>query len=407
MNTSELTWAPRRHHEVEAVELDGELVLWLDGEVHRLNPTGVAVWRLLDGTRRLGDLVGALASEFSIDRDRVERDVVALCRQLADHGLLEGTEVSHPPRRRIISPGPETGPGPRPGPMSQDVTWGHSSGALRALDHAFGIRSTDAAIARYLERVLQALAVPGAATSWYSVVDLGARVPLRWGIYLDDLDLVSVADADTAVRHVLWHVNTEVVRLARRHLLVHAAGAMHDGAAIVLPGRINAGKTTMVSGLVLAGYQYLTDELVAFDLDTGEIDPYPRPLNIGRKGWSTLERLRPPDWHEDAEFPRHQWHVDVAALRPGAVAGRSSARFVVVPQFESGGPTRLEPISRAEALEVTYRQAMNPLVHGAAGFKAVARAVDACQCARLLTGSLDPAVTAVRGLVEGRTAQFA
>jgi hypothetical protein len=274
---------------------------------------------------------------------------------------------------------------------------------LRALDHRFTIRSTDGVVSRYLERVLGSLADDmhghGADGSPpYSVV---ASADSRgYDLYLGDVPLVVAADADVAARHLLWHVNTEATRLATRHLVVHAAAAVCNGDGVVLPGRMNAGKTTLVTGLVLDGCGYLTDELVAFELTSGDIDAYPRPLSVGQRAWPLLDRLRPLAEEAVAADTSRQWHVDVGRLRPGAVASRARPRFVVMPAFDAGAPTTLEPVSRAAALETTYRHAMNAAVHGRAGFRLLAAVAGGCRAARLVSGDLEPAVRAVRRFME-------
>ena len=43
---------------------------------------------------------------------------------------------------------------------------------------------------------------------------------------------------------------------------------------------MESGKTTLTAGLVRAGFDYLSDEAVAFDWDTLDIVPYAKPLSI-------------------------------------------------------------------------------------------------------------------------------
>jgi hypothetical protein len=47
------------------------------------------VWRLLTVPRPVNELVDAVLAEFEVDRERCERDVVALLQEMAERGLVE------------------------------------------------------------------------------------------------------------------------------------------------------------------------------------------------------------------------------------------------------------------------------------------------------------------------------
>lgn len=62
-------------------------------------------------------------------------------------------------------------------------------------------------------------------------------------------------------------------------VFVHAGVVAWNGVAILFPGRSLAGKSTLVHELVRAGATYLSDEYARIT-STGEIAPYPRPLQL-------------------------------------------------------------------------------------------------------------------------------
>ncbi len=215
-------------------------------------------------------------------------------------------------------------------------------------------------------------------------------------LYFDGEGLLETPDTDRVARYMLWHVNYEVITTTSTHFLVHGAAVTIGREAVVFPGEMNAGKTTLAAGLVLDGFGFLTDETVALNLSTGMIDPYPRPLNIGRGSWGVLASLRPADCDEEDPIARVAWHVDPGTIRPGAVASSATLRWVVAPRFEQGGPTRLDPISRAEAAMLLYRNAFNRHRLGSAGIRALVDAMRHADCARLPNGDLADAVASVR-----------
>ncbi len=70
--------------------VDGEALLIhrSSGDLFSIDSVGTSVWRNIDGTRTVGDLVELIMDEYDVDRARVEADVLRLVEQLADEGLI-------------------------------------------------------------------------------------------------------------------------------------------------------------------------------------------------------------------------------------------------------------------------------------------------------------------------------
>jgi hypothetical protein len=387
-----LDFVPIPARDVESTAFDGERLVWRGAALHRLDTVGGLVWECFDGRSTLREISRMLADSFAATEADVQRDIATMCEELLDEGLLEGGE----PRRW------EPDPPPRPGrppdkPLAPDRTVPHATTRFVALGFDFAVRTDDARLAAYFDRVLASFANSGTPARWYSVVK--ADDADAFDIYFGEEGLLGGADADLVARYLLWHVNYEVIATTATHLLIHASGATIGGQAVVLPGVMDAGKTTLVGGLVLDGFGFLTDELVALNLRTGRIDPYPRPLNIGRGSWDVLAALRPADRDEDDPIPRLAWHVDPGSIRPDAVARPAALRWVIAPRFRRGSPTRLEPLSRPEAVALLHRHAFNREQAGAVGVRALVEAVRQARCTRLENGDLAEAVAAVRRFV--------
>jgi hypothetical protein len=69
--------------------LDGEAVILRadSGTLHRLNPTGTAVWERMDGTCSLHDMAQLMVAEYDVDADDAARDIGALAEELIAAGL--------------------------------------------------------------------------------------------------------------------------------------------------------------------------------------------------------------------------------------------------------------------------------------------------------------------------------
>jgi hypothetical protein len=271
--------------------------------------------------------------------------------------------------------------------------WRRTTPVYEALGLTFCARLMGDDLADYLETILTPLRAPSGTVSAhrFSVLDEGERYQRRYAVYFDGLPIARTASEPMALVYVLWQLNRAVVEASNRWLLLHAAAAERDGAAVLLPAPMDAGKSTLVAGLTLRGFGYLTDETVAIDPPTARVDPFPKPLSIEMGSWEALAPLRPQLDARFARFSDEVWHVVPDAIRPGAAARACTARAIVSPRFEPGATTALEPITRAEAVMMLAEHAFNFPAHGAAGLDTLAALVRPCLCYRLTVGSLDDA----------------
>jgi hypothetical protein len=79
-----------RSPEVLFQNFDGEGVL-LDlasQSYFGLNPVGMRIWELLEQSQPLRATVDTLASEYAVEHERLEADLLALVDQLAQAGLV-------------------------------------------------------------------------------------------------------------------------------------------------------------------------------------------------------------------------------------------------------------------------------------------------------------------------------
>lgn len=83
------------------------------------------------------------------------------------------------------------------------------------------------------------------------------------------------------------------------HLLFHAAALSYRDKGIILAADSGCGKTTLTLALVRQGFKFLSDEVAALALKSGELVPYPRSLLV-RKG--TFHLFQQWGW----EWPSHQ-----------------------------------------------------------------------------------------------------
>ena len=222
----------------------------------------------------------------------------------------------------------------------------------------------------------------------------------RWVFAIDGEERVRADHPEELVAPMVQTLNTEAIG-AWPGSVCHAGGVSLDGRAVVLPADPESGKTTLTAGLVRAGFAYVSDEGVAFDVGTTRIEPYPKPLSLDRGSWALFPELEPHAGFATDAYKRDQWQVPPTAFRPDAVSGPCDARFVVFPKYVEGATTELTPMSRAEALVELAKNTFHFNTRSRAALEELDPVVRACSCHRLTVGALDTAVACVTELVSG------
>jgi len=282
----------------------------------------------------------------------------------------------------------------------EDVPWVHSTSRLRALEFDFAVRTADAGLGRYLDRIFGSLAVPGSPAHLYSLVDPD-HAPFKLPrLFLDSEEIFAANEFPWVVEHLLWHINRQVVERSSSYLLLHSSAVERDGSALLFPASMESGKTTLAAGMVRAGLRYVTDEAVAIAPATGVVHPFPKALAVDPGSWSTLADFRPPvdaglEW-----LTASQWQVSPAAIRSDAVAGPCRPVLIASPRYVAGARTELLPLGRADAVVMLIENAFNFSVHGGRGLELLANMARACACFRLTIGDLDEACLLLLGALD-------
>ncbi|MGB7794001.1 MAG: hypothetical protein WCC08_19120 [Terrimicrobiaceae bacterium] len=120
--------------------------------------------------------------------------------------------------------------------------------------------------------------------------DRDPHAVLVWDAPVDKIgSLRLVADEKTATNSlVTWEtlpraldqcLHLAVAEFSPKAVFLHAGVAVWDGAAILIPGRSHAGKSTLTRSLIEAGAVYYSDEFAPV-LPNGFVIPYPKPLSL-------------------------------------------------------------------------------------------------------------------------------
>jgi hypothetical protein len=278
-------------------------------------------------------------------------------------------------------------------------SWAHTTRTVQVFGHRFAVRSTNAAVGRYIGEMYG-----GCETSvepprtWYSVVEV-RRDRWPYALYVDEDRATQSERAAAVMNHLTWHVNQRVIESSDEVVLLHAAAASLDGRGVLLPAAMEAGKSTLVAGLVRCGFQYLTDEAAAIDPISLRLRPYAKPLSLDPGSWPVLPDLEPDVDPSTAMYLADQWQVDPRRIRPDAVAGPTAVSVVVFPRYQRGAATQLTALPRSTALVEALEQTFRFHDHGRRNFTVLARLLEQVRCYRLVSGDLDRACAEVTRVV--------
>lgn len=281
--------------------------------------------------------------------------------------------------------------------------WAYETGSFDALGHRFRIRTSNAAVGRHLEELFSSfLAADGIddAVTAYSLIDQ-AQAIRPYALYADTERLTLADRASWTLGCLVWHINQQVIHRHDGLVLVHAGAVALDGVGVLLPGGMEAGKTTLTAGLLQAGCDYLTDEAAAIEPSTYRIVPYAKPLSVDAGSWDVLSDLRPPALDgELGIYHAQQWQVNAQSIRATAVSEPTQAKLIVSPRYVNGAATQVEQITRAEMLCHLVDTTFRFRTAGRFKFEVLGGLVARCSCYRLTVGELDKACALVLQLVD-------
>ena len=237
-------------------------------------------------------------------------------------------------------------------------------------------------------------------------------------VWRDEELLTSGQRLADALAWVMWDVKRSAAETSGVHFLLHA-GALEApcGGGVLLSGPPGSGKSTLVASLARAGLGYLTNELVALDLDNGCALPYAKPITVKPGSFDVLADMAPAaclagvgvgsldddgtvDGVDESCWGATEWHVTVGHGTGRAIGRACVPTLVVVPCYQAGALTTLTPLSDTEAFFSLALNAVNLLAHGASGAAALGALVARCTCVRLTMSDLATATNLVLSLLE-------
>jgi hypothetical protein len=206
-----------------------------------------------------------------------------------------------------------------------------------------------------------------------------------------------VFDAGGLLEWLDANLVVDLQKLRRDLYFVHAAVLEHRGLAVMLVAPSGVGKSTTAWALAHHGFGYLSDELAPINLESLQVQSYPRAL--------CLKTEPPPVYALPNTVLRTSrgLHVPADDL-PGGVS-ISPATVSAIFFLGRQGPTRrpsVRRITNGEAVARLYANTLNSLAHSAWGLDGTIRIVSAAPAFELEVSDLP----ATCGLVIGTVAEL-
>lgn len=265
----------------------------------------------------------------------------------------------------------------------------HHLGPYQALDLTFEVVTDDQATAESLGRAFTSMSCPGQRPA----VRYEVHVANSFGVRIGDEPVRHFTRVEEVVPWLLWRIGDDVARVAVGPVL-HAAAAMNpNGEVFLICGRSNAGKSTLVAGLVMSGWSYITDEAVAWDAH-GRVRGWCRAVALSR---GSLEMVGALGGHEAAiEWVNVGTDLLVPPAQLGVVAGTGLRSVSGIVLLE--GDSEARPLGPSECVVNLARHLLTPLRIDNSTVRAVVTLVEGAQAHTMSRASLPQMVERVADL---------
>jgi HprK-related kinase A len=202
---------------------------------------------------------------------------------------------------------------------------------------------------------------------------------------------------------VEWGLNWCFGTSAHRRVAVHSSVVERAGRAMIMPAPPGSGKSTLCAALVSAGWRLFSDEFAIIDPDAVRILPVPRPLSLKEASIEIIRSRNPtaifgPE-ARDIEEKRFV-HMRPPAESVARASEPALPGWVVLPRYERGKATSLEPLPKAEALIQLTDQSFNYNFLGAKGYTCLVDLIRQSACYRLVYSDLDDVIDRLTRLTD-------
>jgi hypothetical protein len=168
-----------------------------------------------------------------------------------------------------------------------------------------------------------------------------------WALVCDETLLLQADQPMALLESLLQEALRQLITPEKKHLIFHAGGVSMANQGILLCGETAVGKSVLAAQLTAAGFDYLSDEVVALALTGNEMRGFARSIVLKQ----SAEFL----WPEGAvkndllHLPGGTTWLAPTYLREGCVGETAAPRLILFPQFDPDYNFEVRPLSAAES----------------------------------------------------------
>ncbi len=177
--------------------------------------------------------------------------------------------------------------------------------------------------------------------------------------------------------------------LKQLHLFnIHTAAVTHNETGIMFPAQAHSGKSTLTIAMVRAGFGFLSDDICFVKKNSSKLSllGFPEPIKIWDETVGFFPELS--FLNEQKQCAQFKKSFCVEDVFPDSTKTQATPRFLILPKISSSKRSRLQPISKTEAMVELIPQSLmvankNIVKHH---LEILAQLVEECNCFRLTAG---------------------
>ncbi len=192
-----------------------------------------------------------------------------------------------------------------------------------------------------------------------------------------------------------------LIKNCRGWVAFHAGCVGAKGAACLIAGKPEAGKTSTTFILLEMGKTFLCEEVALVDPESRLVHPFPLALSMSRRFTREYRSLFPVKKGslEDMGWKLSRYVPRRASIRPLPL------RMIILPSYNPSLPSEIVPLSPGEALPEILGCCFPPNINEEKFFDSVIRIITKCRIFRLRSKGIMATKNLVRRLFSGLSLQ--
>jgi hypothetical protein len=260
----------------------------------------------------------------------------------------------------------------------------------------FTARAGDPADQALLDSVFHDMRSTGEARPGLPEYVLARVAGPAWAVEGPRVDRFVTPELGDAIARMFAGLSIAVLDASPEHLHLHAAAAVSEGRAVVIPATRYTGKTTTVANLLAAGWEFITDEIVTLD-QPGRVSGVPRPLGL-KPG--AAEHISLPLDVVVPTSPTTGFRYASVGRNGGLVCAHAPVGTVALLEFpnDPNEAARVERLHPADAVVALMQHTLDAARYGPEAVVRLAELTCGAISARVFRGSPEGTVAAIAEL---------